>query len=144
MIQRVMCVCTGNICRSPMAEVLLRHACPGVQVISSGTHALEGALADPLAREVLGEIGLDLSGHRGQQITRPLSRQSDLILVLDAGHKSWVEESFPEVRGRVFLLGHFGRFEVPDPYRLGRSAFDQALKLIQQGVADWTLRIGKA
>jgi protein-tyrosine phosphatase len=136
----ILTVCTGNICRSPMAEVVLadRLRRLGVTAVveSAGIAALVGHPADPEAVALLAERGLDLSAHRARQLTPALIKSFELILVMDREHQREVEAMLPSARGRVQRLGHWGDFEVPDPYRLGRPAFEHALALIDRGLAD--------
>jgi protein-tyrosine phosphatase len=141
MFDRVLTVCVGNICRSPMAEVLLRarlHARkPDAVVESAGIAALVGKPADPIAVALMSERGHDLSGHRARQLTPELARRFELVLVMEAGHQREVEATVPALRGRVHRLGRFGDFDVPDPYRQPRAAFERALALIERGLDDF-------
>ncbi len=133
-------VCTGNICRSPMAEGLLRQrfAARGKGLVeSAGIAALAGRPADPLAVEVLAERGLDISPHRARQLTGEMILAADLVLVMEEGQKEAVEAMHGSARGRIHRLGKFGGFDVPDPFRLPRPAFDRALSLILQGIDDF-------
>jgi len=138
MLENVLFVCVGNICRSPMAEALLR-ARLGTQgrVESAGLNALEGHPADPMAQQLMSERGLDLSAHRARQLTPSLARGFDLVLVMEAGHQREVEEVAPTMRGRVQRLGRFGDFEVPDPYHHERVVFEGVLGLIERGLEDY-------
>lgn len=140
-MMRIMTVCVGNICRSPLAEVLLRRELPDYTVYSSGLGALVGQGADPLSIEIAAEQGLDLSAHRAQQINGVLCQQSQLILVMEQSHKTELERLFPLTRGKVFRIGHVGQFDVADPYRQPRAAFDAAYAAIARGVQDWVPRI---
>lgn len=136
----ILVVCVGNICRSPMAEALLADALAdkaGVSVSSAGIAALIGEPADPMAQSVLSELGLDLSSHRAQQLTPELTRAADLILVMESGHRRAVESIDRSVRGKTYRWGEWGGFDVPDPYRRPREAFEQSLALIRQGLEDW-------
>ncbi|WP_269928342.1 low molecular weight protein-tyrosine-phosphatase [Kocuria massiliensis] len=89
---RIVTVCTGNICRSPMAEYLLRRAAdqaglPGVVVDSAGVSDEErGNPIDPRARDVLSRLGIDTSDHAARQVTRKDLADSDLVLALDVPH----------------------------------------------------------
>jgi protein-tyrosine phosphatase len=141
MFNRILAVCVGNICRSPMAEALLRRRLqqtrPQAVVESAGLSALVGKGADPLAIELLAERGVDLSAHRARQLTSGLVRSFDLILVMEYVHLRAVEAMVPEARGRVHRIGRWSDFDVPDPYRQGRAAFVEALGLIERGVSEF-------
>lgn len=140
-MQHIMTLCIGNICRSPLAQVLLARELPAHNVWSAGLSALVGAPADPLSVQIAQEQGLDLAPHRAQQVTSIMCQQAELILVMEQSHKSQLEQLYPQVRGKVFRLGQFGQFEIADPYRQPREAFDTAYQGIAQGVADWLTRI---
>lgn len=139
----ILTLCIGNICRSPLAQALLARELPGHTVWSAGLGALIGQPAAPLSVQIAQENGLDISAHRAQQVTSFLCQKSDLILVMEQQHKSQLEQMFPVVRGKVFALGQHGQFDIADPYRQPREAFDTAYAAIAQGVADWVPRIRK-
>lgn len=140
MFDRILVVCVGNVCRSPMAEALLRARLTGrgarSHVESAGLAALVGSPAAPIAQQLMGERGLDISGHRARQLTREMISSSELVLVMDPGQQRAVEAMLPAARGRVHQLGRWGPFEIPDPYRRDRAAFERALALIERGVGD--------
>ena len=142
-MKRILTLCVGNICRSPLAQALLARELPGHTIWSAGLGALVGQAADPFSVEVAAAHGLDITAHRAQQVTSFLCQQTELILVMEQLHKSQLEQQFPVVRGKVFTLGQFGQFEIADPYRQPRDAFDTAYAAIAQGVADWAPRIRK-
>jgi protein-tyrosine phosphatase len=139
MVNNILIVCTGNICRSPMAEALLRASSavsrPHLKVSSAGLAALEGHPAAPLAVTLLAERGLDLSAHRARQLTPELVAAADLILVMDAAQQRRLETLAPSARGRVHRLGRFGNFDIADPFRQDRAAFARSLALIEEGLA---------
>src|SRR5436189_3326887 len=121
MIENVLFVCTGNICRSPLAASLLERALQErgieVTVASAGTGAWDGAPASEGAYLVGLERGLDLSGHRARLLTRELVERADLILTMARHHRARVDELGGE--GRVFVLGEYaggGGDEVSDPF----------------------------
>lgn len=137
----VLTLCIGNICRSPLAEVLLASELPRHRVWSAGLSAMVGWQADASSLLIAKEQGLDLSGHRAQQVTSVMCKHADIILVMEQGHKIMLEQRFPLVRGKVFRLGQYGNFDIADPYRQPREAFDAAWAAIARGVADWAPRI---
>ena len=128
-------VCTGNTCRSPLAEVLLRRALATwgdhrvIEVSSAGTGAWDGAPASEGAYLVALEHGLDLSGHRARLLTADIVAASDLILTMARHHRARVLEL--GAKGPVHLLGEFaGRTgvdaEVADPFGADLDAYRQA------------------
>lgn len=139
----VLVVCIGNICRSPMAEVLIAAAMPHLIVSSAGIGALVGHSADPLARELMAGRGLNIGSHRARQLTGQMCQEADLILVMDEEQRAHVAQRHPFTRGKLFRLGEAARVDIPDPYRLGRPAFEKALELIDAGAAVWAERIRK-
>ncbi|HWU68151.1 MAG TPA: low molecular weight protein-tyrosine-phosphatase [Stenotrophobium sp.] len=144
MFRNILVVCTGNICRSPMAEQLLRErtAAKGIKVSSAGTGAMAGWPADELAQEVMREHGHDISAHRAQQITLPMLTGSDLILTLDQTHSDWINSRYPQFRGRVYkLLKWQKNVDVEDPYMRPRKAFERAYADCVRGVDDWLLKL---
>lgn len=136
MFRSILMVCTGNICRSPMAEVLGAAAFPAVRVESAGLGALVGHAADPLAVELVKERGLDLSGHRARQLSSQMIREFELILVMESWQVRDIEKQAPHARGKVFRLGHWRQFDIPDPYRQPRDAFERSLDGILRGLDD--------
>ncbi len=145
MFERIAVLCTGNICRSPIAEALLREqlATSGKQVLSAGTYAMVGQPADPISVELMREQGIDISGHRARQATQALLKDCDLILVLDRSHLDWMNATFPLFRGRVHKIGRWpNNADILDPYRMPRAVFEEVRDRIAEGVAEWARRIG--
>ena len=142
-------VCLGNICRSPMAEALLRAelARAGldqrVSVQSAGTG--DWHLGEPMdrgARAELARHGLDGSAHRARQIGPDWLARFDLLLATDRSNLRNLERmarSQPDLAGRIRLLRSFDPqapdgAEVPDPYGEGAAAFGKAYNLIEAAV----------
>ncbi|KVW87355.1 low molecular weight protein-tyrosine-phosphatase [Burkholderia cepacia] len=137
MIRNILVVCTGNICRSPIGEALLRSRLPGVEVASAGTSALVGEPADGFAIAVSAESGIDLSAHRAQQLTAALVRGADVVLTMEVRHKRAIVERYPFALGRVFQLDKQSGMDVPDPYMKPFDAFRHAYSRIERGVNAW-------
>ncbi len=140
--KRILLVCIGNVCRSPLAEALLAARlagrAPDARVESAGVAALVGRPAEPLAQDLMRERGLDLSAHRARQLTLEMVYASDLVLAMDARLKRVVEQLVPGAVGRVHRIGRWGDFDVPDPFGQPRPAFERALALIERGLDDLT------
>src|ERR1700761_1933732 len=104
MVQSALVVCIGNICRSPMAEGLLRTRLRHVRVESAGLAALIGHPADAIARELMRERDIAIDDPRARPLSAPLCAQSDVIFVMDAKQKQGVVDRYPTMRGKVFRL----------------------------------------
>lgn len=138
-----MVVCTGNICRSPLAEGLLRHyleaASSEVIVCSAGTHALVGEAPDASAQVVAAQRGIDISGLRAEQCLHANVLESDVVLVMENHHREWLHANVPASRGRVFLMGKWhGDEAVPDPYRQDMSRFIQVGEMLERHCLKWS------
>lgn len=127
LFKNILIVCAGNVCRSPMAEWLLRRHLleTEIDVASAGVTALQGNPMDPVAASILAEQGMnDTNAHKARQVTSTLLHQSDLILAMEQSHSAGIIRVAPEVSGKVFLLDKWqsGR-DIPDPYRQQRIAY---------------------
>ncbi|CAM6276822.1 protein tyrosine phosphatase [Klebsiella michiganensis] len=142
MFDSILVICTGNICRSPIGERLLRRALPNKKIDSAGVGALVDHAADISATRVAEKNGLSLQGHQGKQFTSTLGRQYDLLLVMEQIHLEQVSRIAPEVRGKTMLFGHWlnGR-EIPDPYRKSDEAFESVYQLLDQASQSWVAKL---
>ncbi len=122
----ILFVCTGNTCRSPMAEVICRKmiadrlGCPlnelgdhGVIVMSAGISAMMGARPSPEAVNVVANDGLQLADHESQPLTTQLVRHADLIWTMTRAHRHAIVGQWPEASSRTMVLG--GDVDVADP-----------------------------
>ena len=141
MIRQILVVCIGNICRSPMAEGLLRQALPEVQISSAGISAMVGHGADPIAVKIMGGVGIDISAHRARMLTDTITREADLILLMDDQQKQELSVRYPYTRGKVYKLGEATRQDIPDPYMKEPEMFRSVFSLIESGVNQWVKRI---
>ena len=142
---RILMVCMGNICRSPTAEVVLRHKLPAaglagrVLVESAGTHAgwHAGEGADHRAKRHAANRGYDLSTHRARALRRDDSERHDLVLAMDWENLVELGQRWQDVPvGRIRRLSEFARRFVtqdfvPDPYQGGPEDFERVLDLVE-------------
>ena len=109
---QILFVCSGNSCRSPMAEGLLKKRLfpefiDRVEIKSAGTLGLIDLPPTPLAIQVCEEKGVDISSHLSQSLTKELLEQSDLVLVMADHHKEFIGSNYPEQIDKVHLLTEF-------------------------------------
>jgi len=142
LFNNILVVCVGNICRSPMAEAILKDALSKTYHVSSaGIGALVGHKADAKAIQLMMARGLDISPHRACQLNNEMIRKADLILVMELAHKMDIEAREPSAKGKIFRLGEWGGHDIPDPYQLDLKAFESALAQIDQGVSQWIKKL---
>jgi protein-tyrosine phosphatase len=114
-LRTILFVCTGNTCRSSMAEVLakdyLRQKGKGEQfrVLSAGTGAIDNEPASSQARTVILEMGLDLSQHKSKVLTVGLVQEADIILTMTKGQKNYIEAMVPDAKEKVYLLKEYAK-----------------------------------
>ncbi|MBK1634124.1 low molecular weight protein-tyrosine-phosphatase [Rhodovulum adriaticum] len=139
MVKSVLTVCTGNICRSPVAEAALRMELPGMTIGSAGLHALVGQDTDPDSAAAATRQGIVMAPHSARQFDEVIGRGADLILVMETHHRQEIAARWPQFLGKTFLLGHFDSTrEVPDPYRQPIGMHERAVEIIAQCTQSWT------
>lgn len=140
-MKKLIFVCTGNTCRSPMAEGLLKHLLGsdcGWEISSAGVCAANGWPPGENAVAALREKGIDISRQRSKTLTPDLIEAADLLVTMTRGHRDAILAVSPESEGKVFLLKSFGvaqcAADIYDPvgealdvYRRVRDEIDAAL-----------------
>jgi ribose 5-phosphate isomerase B len=142
-MKTILFACTGNICRSPMAESWARRSLPGradVRMISAGVGAPDGQPASAHAVEAMAQVGVDLTEFRSQRLTAALARQADYIFGMTQGHVDSIILAYPEVAERVFLMREFmeklppSRRDIPDPIGMPLTSYLETRDAIMEAM----------
>ena len=141
-MKNILVICTGNICRSPMAEYLLRRELgPDYEVQSAGLCAVVDGSADPLAWKTAAAHGVSLHGHKARQLNQDMLKWADLVLTMERGQTEAVLRRYPWLDGEVFRYGESVDVDIPDPYGRPEIAFTMVWKFIEKFTPYWVNKI---
>src|SRR5919108_5384639 len=147
-MKTILFVCTGNVCRSPMAEGLFRHAVKDrgdFQVFSAGVGAIDGQPPSAYAVAVLKELGIDISKQRSRMLTADLVQMADYIFGMTHGHVDAINLLYPQAAEKTFLLREFDEtldvFEkdISDPIGGSYEVYRECRDQIEQGIVSMLL-----
>lgn len=139
----ILFVCTGNSCRSVMAEGIFRKMLDkagkkNIRLSSAGTAALTGMKPPREVEEVMRKEGMDVSHHRATPLTTDLIDEADLVLVMDKYHQQAILKMCPEASEKIFLLGEFSPgageppLDIPDPLGESLRAYEEVFEEIKR------------
>jgi glycine hydroxymethyltransferase len=139
----ILFICTGNVCRSPMAEGLFRKATGenGYRIFSAGLGAIDGQPPTPHSVTAMRELGIDISGQRSRTLTADLVRQADYILGMTHGHVDTVGLLYPAAAEKTFLLREFDETvspyekDIADPIGCPYDVYVHCREQIEQGIS---------
>ena len=147
---KILFVCTGNTCRSPMAEAFFKKSWPQkpkekIKVKSAGTNAIANSKPSEFATKVMREKGIDISSHRATPLTPEIVKEYDLILTMEERHRQRVINLFPFIREKVWLLSEFSsgkKEDILDPAGSYLSTYRELALRIEKEINKLIERLG--
>lgn len=140
-------MCSGNTCRSPLAEGIANKLLAGredIEVASAGTSAFEGSPASENSLQVAARHDIDISAHRSRLLNRKRVEGADLIVTMATGHRETIAELAPDALGRTYLLTDFcdeHSGDIADPVGGGIDTYERTYMMIRRCVETLVARI---
>ncbi len=141
----VLVLCSGNICRSPIAAYLLENAnIPHITVKSAGLDASNHQRATSEMVEIGSSWGIDMSGHLSQTASLEVLHEADIILTATPEHRERVIQIDSRAKRKTFLIADgIGETTIPDPYKSGGEMYRTVAEMIRRSIEGWSLRLGR-
>jgi protein-tyrosine-phosphatase/predicted ATP-grasp superfamily ATP-dependent carboligase len=147
---KIVFLCYGNICRSPLAAMLAEQRLKGITIESAGFHAQAGRSCPEKMLRIGNSFGIDLSSHRSARVTLDSLANADLVIVMDLENLDRLRKEFPEITDRTTQLGLFdtpARLSIADPYLAEEAATGSICEQVRAGVeglAEWITKVKSA
>lgn len=149
MFNRILVVCTGNICRSPVAEAMMKAHFPDRQIQSAGLNALVGERVDSFMSSLAEADGLEVENHKARQLTASMLQWAELVLVMTDDQRHAVARLYPASAGKTKLFGcwlgntddHLMGEEIPDPYRKSPEFSKEVFNKLKAAADAWPAKL---
>ena len=141
-IDNILIVCTANICRSAIAEQIMRYYCPKLTIKSAGIQALVGQGIDPPLLQLAQQQHIFCDTHQATQVTRELLHETQIILIMEQYHHDFLISHYPHVLSKLFYFGKWINNQmIFDPYKRSPRMYHEVFKLILKNSILWSKKL---